>query len=196
MPFLPKDYKIPTSSNYMKFVDGKNKFRILSDAIVGLEYWTEDRKPVRLHEMPTETPKDIGYDNDGKVNQIKPFWAFIVWNYNDKRIQILEITQKSIMQNLQSLADDGDWGNPTAYDVTVNRKGDGLNTEYSVMPNPTSKLSKEAMDAYEATKINLEALFGGLDPFTGEKPVNSGKMKPAYDKENYPKEIDADVIAF
>ena len=31
--FPTSDYKVPTTSNYMKFVEGKNKFRVLSSAM-------------------------------------------------------------------------------------------------------------------------------------------------------------------
>ena len=45
--FLPSGYK--EVSNYMKFVDGENRFRILSPAIVGWEYWNEDVDPDSIH---------------------------------------------------------------------------------------------------------------------------------------------------
>jgi hypothetical protein len=40
----------PSPSN-CKFRQGPNKFRILSAPIIGYEYWTEDRKPVRSREL-------------------------------------------------------------------------------------------------------------------------------------------------
>ena len=48
--FLPSDYKIPTTSKYMKFKQGENRFRILTSPIIGWEYWVnteKGRKPVR-----------------------------------------------------------------------------------------------------------------------------------------------------
>jgi hypothetical protein len=46
--FLPEGYEVPKSGgNYMKLKQGPNKFRILSAPIIGWEYWSEDRKPVR-----------------------------------------------------------------------------------------------------------------------------------------------------
>ena len=48
--FLPDNYKIPTTSNYMKFAEGKNTFRVLSSAITGWEYFTTENKPVRQKE--------------------------------------------------------------------------------------------------------------------------------------------------
>src|SRR5690349_12062852 len=97
--FLPENYKIPQSGGaYMKFQPGLNSIRILSSAIVGYEYFTKENKPVRQQEAFEEVPADI---KDG--GKIKPFWAFAVWNYQAKQIQILELTQKSIMTSIKAL---------------------------------------------------------------------------------------------
>ena len=39
MGFLPKNEREPVTSNYMRFEKGENVFRVLSSAIVGMEYW-------------------------------------------------------------------------------------------------------------------------------------------------------------
>ncbi len=57
------------------------------------------------------------------------------------------------------------WGDPRGYDVTVNRKGSKLDTEYTVQPSPHKELSAEIKAAYEAKSINLDALFDGANPF-------------------------------
>lgn len=162
--FPTTDYTIPTSSNYMKFQKGKNTFRVLSSAIVGYEYWNTQNKPVRSREAFDKLPEDIQIDKDGNPKKIQHFWAFVVWNYQDKKVQILQLTQKSIMTAIQGLVHDTDWGNPKNYDITVNKTGDGFDTEYSVTPRPHS--------AFEAVKdipkIDLEALFKGEDPFASK----------------------------
>src|SRR3989344_733949 len=109
MNFLEKDYKMPVNSNYYKFKEGKNKFRVLSDAITGWEYWTTENKPVRSEEPFEEMPEDIKKDKEGK-SRINHFWAFIVYSYENKRVQILELTQKSIMNAIKSYLDEPDWG--------------------------------------------------------------------------------------
>src|ERR1051326_1552301 len=163
MSFLPENYERPATSggNYMKFEDGANKFRVLSDAKVGYLYWTKDKKPVRLKERPTAMPEDI---REG--DKIKHFWAFIVWSYRDSKVQILEITQASIQAAIEALVTSDDWSDPKEYDLTVTRKGKDLDTEYSVQPQIHRPLSQEARDAYKATQINLDALFAGADPFS------------------------------
>ena len=161
--FLPEDYKIPTSSKYMKFNEGENTFRVMSSAIVGWEYFNTDNKPVRQREAFDGTPEDI--KNGGAV---KPFWAFVVWNCEEKKIQILEITQKGIMGAIQGFVKNAKWGAPQKYDIVVTRKGSGLDTEYSVMPVPHSEVPEEATKSFEKTPVNLEALYTGDDPFKSD----------------------------
>jgi len=157
--FPDAEYKIPETSNYMKFVEGDNKFRVLSSAIVGYEYFNKDMKPVRSRTPFDETP-DI--KKDGRVNH---FWAFVVWNYKAERIQILELTQKGIMKFIQALVKNPKWGNPKGYDITVTRQGSGLDTEYTFVADPHSEIAESIALAYEKKVIDLEALYEGKDPF-------------------------------
>jgi hypothetical protein len=57
-----------------------------------------------------------------------------------------------------------DWGMPTEHDITVTRKGQKLDTEYSVQPSPHKAAPAEALSAFAATKIDLAKLFEGGDP--------------------------------
>jgi len=158
--FPDADYKLPITSNYMRLVEGVNKFRVLSSAIVGYEYFGQDNKPVRSREPFDETPN---IKTGGRVNH---FWAFVVFNRIAERIQILEITQKSIMSQMKSYIDSPDWGNPKQYDLSIVRKGMTKNdTEYQVIPSPHKELESEIKDKYEAMTINLDALYSGDDPF-------------------------------
>lgn len=163
--FLPKGYEVPASpSNYMKLQDGENTFRVLSSAVVGFEYWNVEGKPVRLKEHPQAFPVDIRVEKDGS-KKIKPFWAFVVWNYQTKQIQILELTQKSIMNAVKAVVDNAKWGNPQGYDITITKTGEGLDTEYSTIPSPHSPIDTEIENARKEKSIDLTALFEGLDPF-------------------------------
>lgn len=187
--FLPKDYQVPASSgNYMKLVEGVNEFRVLSKPVMGYEYWNTENKPVRAKDLWVSTPDDIKLNRDGSQTAIKHFWAFPVWNYASKSVQILEITQTTIMGAIQSLVNNPKWGSPQEYDLTVNRTGSGLDTEYSVMPNPKTPLDEEIKKSFLEKKINLEELFVGKDPF------GSAKVGAVVD---YPKDdINPDDIPF
>ena len=159
--FLPEKYKVPSTSNYMKFVEGRNQFRVLSSAVIGYEYWTTDNKPVRSRELPEEVPENIKKDDKGNY-RVNHFWAFLVWNYEAERAQILQLTQKSIMEMMKEYVDNPAWGDPQKYDFVVARTGAGFDTEYKVSVNPHSPMPKEAE---KAPKVDLEMLFDNEDPF-------------------------------
>lgn len=175
--FLPAGYEIPEVSNYMKFEIGENRFRALSSAITGSEYWVTDpktnkRSPKRVRpdgRLPVEelelNPKT------GEPEFPKHFWAFVVWNYKAKKIQILEITQKGIHKRLRSLVKDEDWGSPLNYDIVVKRSGEGLETEYEVIPKPAKETDPMILEEFSRAQINLEALYDGSDPFKKKELV-------------------------
>jgi len=169
MSFLKDDYKLPQSNqNYFKFQQGENNFRIMSSAIVGYEYWNSSNKPVRLREMWKKRPADIRIESNGSY-RTNHFWAFVIWNYETNSIQIMEITQRTIQRAIKALVDNEKWGDPKSYDITITKTGEGLETEYSVMPNPKSEVQKEIQEKFNAKSINLEALFEGKDPFQVEE---------------------------
>lgn len=167
--FLPEDYQEP-EGNYMKLKEGENVFRVLSSAVVGFEYWTAENKPVRSKILWETTPKDIRVEK-GKPASIKHFWVFVVWSYRAKKVQILELTQKSIMSAMKAYISNKQWGDPKNYDFTITKTGSGLDTEYVTMANPPSETPKATFT------IDLEALFVDGDPFaTKEQKENSAKL--------------------
>jgi len=181
MGFLPKNYEAPKGSgNYLKLEEGKNKFRILSSAIIGWEYWTNDNKPVRLKEYPQEKPADVKLEDNNSYS-IKHFWAFIVLDRKDAKVKIMEITQASIMRAIEDLVQNEDWGDPKQYDITITRSGAGMETRYTVQPSPNKELTKEEKSLVARTEIDLEALYAGSNPFEAKDGTNpaSGSKKPA-----------------
>jgi hypothetical protein len=170
MSFLPTNFEKPTTNSlYMKFEDGDNRFRIVSPSIFGYEYWTANNKPVRMKKAPTVKPADVRINDDGSYS-VKPFLAFAVIDRADLGgvIKILEITQKSIMADIEHYVTDADWGEPTGYDIVVTRKGKGMETRYTTMPKPATPLTPEEQELIKKTKVNLEALFVNEDPFKWE----------------------------
>lgn len=158
--FPDSDYKIPVTSNYLKLVEGENTFRVMSSAIIGYEYFTTENKPIRSRDIPEEV---VNIKKGGKISH---FWAFVIWNYKAERIQIMEVTQKTIQNQMKALIDNAKWGNPKKYDITISRKGTTMNdTEYTVLPNPHSDITDQMEQAYGKAKVDLDALFEGVDPF-------------------------------
>jgi hypothetical protein len=159
MTFLPEDYEAPKSAGfYMKLQDGENRIRILSNAIVGWEDWIE-KKPVRYRmDQKPKAPHDA-------KKPIRHFWAFIVWNYAESKIQILQICQAKIRKTLESLCQDSDWGNPWLYDIKIIKTGVLKDTEYMVNPLPHKPVTDQIKEAFHKQPCSLEALFEGVDPF-------------------------------
>lgn len=115
--FLPEGYEAPASNaNYMKLLDGENKIRILSKPIVGWLDW-KDKKPLRFR-MNAKPEKPVD-----PAKPIKHFWAFLVWNYAESHVQVLELTQATIQKAIADLSKDDDWGPPFGYDIKITRKG-------------------------------------------------------------------------
>lgn len=176
MTFLPANYEPPVTSGYMKLIDGRNRLRVLGPAIVGNEFWKtgpdNKRIPVRRRMNEPIHAGELPVDaRSGKAERIRHFWAFPVWNYNDERVQILQLTQATIQRAVRALCDDPEWGDPTTYDLVITRSGSELDTEYTVQPQPRKNLHPDVTAAFAATPINLEALFDGGDPFlAGEAP--------------------------
>jgi len=165
MDFLEKGYEVPVSGGrYYKLVQGENNFRIISSAIVGYEYWNLQDKPVRMKEFPKKKPVDIRPEKNGTW-KVKHFWAFVVWSYENSDIEIMEVTQKTIMNAIKSLVDNAKWGNPADYDITITKSGNGLETTYAIMPSPKSELEPKIAEDVKKSKVNLQALFEGGNPF-------------------------------
>lgn len=162
MNFLPQDYKAPKmSDNYMKLQDGDNRIRILSRPIIGWEDW-RDKTPVRFKmENKPLSPID-------PAKGIKHFWAFIVWNHLEEKIQILEITQATVRYSLEALCKDVDWGSPYEYDIKINKQGEGKDSKYSVNPVPHKPVDPYILKQFKEKPIYLDALFDGADPFANQ----------------------------
>lgn len=188
MSFLPQDYNVPDASNgYMKLKPGANRFRILTPAITGWEYWNKDNKPVRSKEPFDLMPEDIKPNKDGSIPSPKHFWAFVVWNYQEKMVQILEITQATIQRGLKIKIDNRE-GNATGNDFIITRTGEGFDTDYDIDVAESAPLAPEIETAFKAKNVNLEALYTGSDPFAGNGQNQPSAPVSAANNEPFPEE--------
>jgi hypothetical protein len=177
--FLPDGYEVPKSSGggYMKLKQGANKFRVHSAPVMGWEYWTmpadgeQYGKLVRAKELWKVIPNDADIRGDRGWNP-KHFWAMVVWNFETKAVEILQLTQTTIQNAIEELIHNEDWGDPRNYSLTISRKGEKLETEYSVIPSPAQPTPEAILEAFKAKPFNLEALFSGGNPFeTADGPA-------------------------
>jgi hypothetical protein len=190
MAFLSKQASAAVSSTgagggYLqlsKLPDGGSvRFALLSDEPLEFhEVWGQcdgQSKPFRFSEEPT--PEDItaelgdfepreGRGGPGTVD-VKFAIALPVFNYENGKVQVLQITQKSIIKELDAISQLEDYTNLLDWDFSISKKGSGLTTEYQVRPLPRKKGSQEHLDAawIEAKEagFNLERLLTGGNPF-------------------------------
>jgi hypothetical protein len=187
--FLPEGYQTPeVQSNYMTLEDGVNSFRILSSAIVGYEWWVENgeegRRPVRVR-TANEVPDEVRNASD-KRQQARHFWAFTVYNYKTKTIQVLELKQQTVMRAIEAFIKNPKWGNPQHYDLIIEKVKTGsrdFDVEYNVIPEPPSKLDEGIVELAKSVPVHLETMFSGEDPFAvpdeeeaqAKRPTNNGQ---------------------
>jgi hypothetical protein len=166
------------TGNYYRFGQGENKFRIVGNDdttppgfIQGMIGWGEDdegkRKPFRWR-FGEDAPRDF-------ADKPKEFFAFLVWNYEEACVQILELTQAGLKRELLTLAEDKEWGDARKYDIAIIRNGEGIDTSYVMTPKPHKKLPAAAVAMIKATTVHLEALYDGGDPFEDAPVVAPAK---------------------
>lgn len=183
-PEIPK-----STGSFMKLEKGDNKFRILASPLAGYKYWIDEngkRKPQRFLSVEEANPKLIT-----DKNPLKYFWAFPVWDYTTESVMILELTQVTILRAIQAMTNDPDWGDPCEFDVVVTRTGDGLETEYTIMPKPAKKLDEIAQAVWDTVKENCDMglLMNNKNPL---RDVESAKIPSDKPEE----EISIDDIPF
>ena len=172
-----------SGGSYMKFIQGENKLRIVGGSdtdppgfIQGMIGWTTDddnkRKPHRW-KIGEDVPKVTFSDKP------KEFFTFVVWNYAEEALQVMELTQAGLKEKILELAKDEDWGDPRKYDISIIRNGEGIETSYVLTPKPHKKRSDEINEAVASMKVNLNALYEGGDPF--EEQEEEGGDEPSKD---------------
>jgi hypothetical protein len=187
--FLLAGYETPEiPSHYMEFEEGVNSFRILSNAIVGFEWWVangkEGRKPVRIR-TAEEVPDEVRSTLDDR-RRARHFWAFTVYNYTAKAVQVLVLKQQTIMRAIEAFGKSPKWGDPRGYDLIIEKTRTGSqarDVEYSVIPEPPTRLDSGIAELAKNVSVDLEALYAGEDPFaiaqeqTSVAGVRGGKAR-------------------
>lgn len=145
------EYKAPQGSGgtYLKLEDGKPvKLRLVSDPYI---YYAQFK--------PTDP--------------IQTKYAWAVYNHDEDKGQILQLPVTAFRQ-IQELATDKEWGDPSKYDIKITRTGTGLETKYSIIGSP----NKSFLTAEQKAKASLEV----SEKVEGSLPLQmaiEGKEPPA-----------------
>jgi len=190
MPFLSKAASASVNSSnsgggYLtlsKLPDGGSvRFALLSDEPLEFyESWGTANgasKPFRFDFEPTyedvvaemgEFEPREGRGGPGTAD-VKFAIAVPVYNYESGKLQVLQITQKSILKELDQISQMEDYENLLQWDFTVSKKGSGLLTEYTLRPVPRKKGSQEHIDAAwleaKSEGFDISRLLTGTNPF-------------------------------
>ena len=177
--FFDRGHEIPEKRNqFMRFESGKNRVRFIGNPVSGFVFFgkveredgTETTRPYRRRESEGEFSleeminRNARMKKDGEIEGQKYFVMGLVYNYQKEKIQVLEVTQKSILKALKSYVDSEEYGHPSGYDLTIEKSGEGLNTEYTVIVSPPKPLSSEIEDLVGETSCDLQKVFAGEYP--------------------------------
>jgi hypothetical protein len=190
MGFLSKQASATVSSNgsgggYLqvsKLQDGGSvRFALLSDEPLEFyECWGQcdgQSKPFRFDFDPTpeEVTKEMGdfepregRGGPGTVD-IKFAIAVPVFNYDSGTVQVMSLTQKSILKELDAVSQMEDYEDILSWDFSLSKKGSGLLTEYTLRPAPRKKGSQQHIDAAwleaQSSGFDISRLLTGGNPF-------------------------------
>jgi len=161
------------------------RFALLSDEPLEFyEVWAEGpdgkSKPFRFASEPGPDDLTLAFgDYTRRMNRdgtgfepIKFALALPVYNFEAAQVQILQLSQKSIIRELDNISQMPDYDDLTAIDFILGKEGVGLNTEYKVTPVPRKKgADKDITAAWEdsrAAGFDISRLLEGADPFKPE----------------------------
>lgn len=168
-----KDIEINEGSgDYLKLQKGENKVRIVSAPIAVWTAFNRNAKEgeAKVTKFLTEDGAMAHNKVSDKESQARKRYAMWVLDRATDEILLAEFGS-SIMKAVKNLACDSEYGFdtlPVPYDIKITRTGDGLDTEYSVLPSPARELTEDEKRRVEAQKDLLEYLKEGA---TDQKDV-------------------------
>ena len=160
----------------------KVRFCLVSDEPLEFyECWAEGpdgkAKPFRFDSEPSPDDMALAFgDFTRRMNRegtgpepIKFCLALAVYNFDTARVEILQLSQKSLIRELDAISQMPDYDDLTAVDFLLGKEGSGLNTEYKLTPVPRKKgADKDIAAAWDDTRsagFDLSRLLEGADPF-------------------------------
>ncbi len=189
MSFVPSTTDEPRPmGKYLKLnEDGQWRLRVLAPFFAFDAAW-KDGKPIRKPLGATWGPDEFDAVNKfGKPGNPARAWAGPAFVYKFQpdigngrfglatqigKVLVWEIKQPSIRQRLDAIVNggDGDWSDPTAYDLLVTRyKGKNGMVCYNIDTTPHKPISDEVAAAWDAVcafgAFDIKRLLENGDPF-------------------------------
>ena len=192
MPFISDKNKSAASGgggggylNPSKIQSGGNvRFALLDDQpLEFFECWGESSegiKPFRFAEDPSpeDIEEEMGADFKRRLNRegtapekVKFAIAVPVYNYDTSSVQILQLTQKSLINELDSISQMEDYADLVAWDFVLGKDGVGLETRYSLRTAPRKKGAQD--DIETAWTEVRDSGFDVSRMLTGDNPYKA-----------------------
>lgn len=162
------------------------RFALLTDEPLEFyECWGEDQegkaKPFRFSDdpSPSEVEAEMGPNYERRLNRegtdvdpAKFAMAAPVFNFETGSVQVMSLTQKGLIREIDKLSQLEDYQDILAWDFVMEKEGAGLNTQYSLRIVPRKKATQGAIDdAWAAARdagFDIYRLMTGGNPFKRE----------------------------
>jgi hypothetical protein len=185
-----KKYKI-SGGGFWRAEPGENRIRVLTPYEAYGIHWIKSEN--RSHIC-------IGKDNGCKYCKEgdKPKAKFLFWilDRKDGEVKLAE-TGYQVVKQLGKFAKSDDWKFNEApdYDITITKTGEGLETEYVVIPSPNKgKLTKIEQDVFNEAVKPIEDIIEKMKEKEGKPSDVIDVDKEG--KEEDDEEVDVDGIPF
>lgn len=109
----------------------------------------EDAQPIRLRIVSEPVVFDSIF-KQGTKDQVSTRYAWIVWNYDEEKPQVM-VLPTTAYRMVADLGADDDWGDPVdaPYNLKITRRGTGLETRFTVNPS----VAKEELNEDKQNQI-------------------------------------------
>ena len=159
------------------------RFALLTDEPLEFyECWGEDQegkaKPFRFSDdpSPSEVEAEMGPNYERRLNRegtdvdpAKFAMAAPVFNFETGSVQVMSLTQKGLIREMDKLSQLEDYEDILAWDFVMEKEGAGLNTQYSLRIVPRKNATQSAIDdAWAASRddgFDIGRLMTGGNPF-------------------------------
>ena len=190
MPFISEKNKAAAQGggggylNPSKIQPGTSvRFALLDDQpLEFFECWGEDAngnsKPFRFEEDPSpeEIREEMGEEYSRRMNRdgngpekVKFSVAVPVFNYDSEKVEVLPLTQKTLINELDSISQMEDYAELLDWDFVLGKEGTGLETKYSLRAAPRKKgcqsIIEEAWSESRSSGFDITRMVSGGNPF-------------------------------
>ena len=165
---------------------GSVRFALLEDQpLEFFECWGESSeggvKPFRFSDDPSpeDIDEEMGPEFTRRMNRegtapekVKFAIAVPVYNYESSSVQIMQLSQKSLQNELDDISQMEDYANLLEWDFVLGKEGNGLETRYSLRPVPRKKGTQGSIESAwtdaRAAGFDIGRLLTGENPFKAE----------------------------